>query len=176
MNRILKRAGIRLASISLFWAIAASSTGLPTDSEQELNLSSESADFDLKKGVAIYQGNVKLTQGSLRIESDELVVHRKDDAIDRVIATGSPAVFEQQPEVDQAPVIAYGKRIEYELENQVETVAIIDEAVLEQGGVVSRCERIEFNLTASTVKMMGSCVTERPALKNGASAKPDSRS
>ncbi|MCW8194379.1 lipopolysaccharide transport periplasmic protein LptA [Proteobacteria bacterium 005FR1] len=176
MNPIDKSAAIRLASALLLVCVAATSTGLPTDSEQELNLSSESADFDLKNGVAIYQGNVKLTQGSLRIESDELVVHRRDEAIDRVIATGSPAVFEQQPQVDQAPVIAYGKRIEYELQNQVEKVAIIDNAVLEQGGVVSRCERIEFNLTESTVKMMGSCVTERPALNNGENAKSDNNS
>lgn len=174
MNRTLKRAGARLAGTILLCSLISTTVGLPTDSQQELNLSSESADFDLKKGVAIYQGNVKLTQGSLRIESDELVVHRNDEAIERVIATGSPAVFEQQPELDQAPVVAYGKRIEYELQEQIEKVAIVDNAILEQGGVISRCERIEFNLTESTVKMMGSCVTERPALKSGTGSAPAS--
>jgi len=157
----------RVPLILAFCTLSAASLALPGDSEQQLNLSFDSSSIDLKKGVTVYQGNVKLTQGSLRIESDKLVVHSEDDVIQRVIATGSPAVFEQQPQLDQAPVIATGQRIEYELAQQVETVAIVDNAVLEQGGIVSRCERIEFNLTESTAKMMGSCVTERPAVKNG---------
>lgn len=163
MNRILKRARIWLVGTALLMGTLSAAIALPTDSQQKLNLSSETVDFDLKKGTAVYQGDVKLTQGSLRIESDELIVHRKGDIIEKVIATGSPAVFEQQPQLDQAPILAEGKRIEYELQAQTETVAVIDEAMVEQGGIVSRCQRIEFNLTESTVKMLGSCVTERPA-------------
>lgn len=163
MSQTLKHAGTRLVGTILLCSAVSATVGLPTDSQQEMNLSFETSNVDLKKGTAVYSGNVKLTQGSLRIESDELTVHRSGKEIDRVIATGSPAVFEQQPEVGQAPVIAYGKRIEYELNAEVEKVAIVDEAKVEQGGIVSRCERIEFNLTDSTAKMMGSCVTERPA-------------
>lgn len=143
--------------------MAATGFALPSDSQQELNLSSDTADLDLKRGVVVHKGNVKLTQGSLRIESDELVVHRRGDIIEQVIATGSPAVFEQQPEIDQPPIIAQGLRIEYNLQGQVETVAVIDHARVEQGDIVSRCDRIEFNLTNSTARMMGSCVTERRA-------------
>lgn len=166
MNPIPKLTVAWIAGALLLCGTVAVSFALPTDSQQELNLRFDSSSIDLKKGVTIYQGNVKLTQGSLRIESDELVVHSSDDEIQRVIATGSPALFEQQPQADQAPVVATGNRIEYELDAQVETVAIVSNARLEQGGVVSTCERIEFNLTESTAKMMGSCVTERPALKN----------
>jgi lipopolysaccharide export system protein LptA len=175
MNPIPKLAVARIAGAFLLFGAVALGYALPTDSQQELNLRFDSSSIDLKQGVTIYQGNVKLTQGSLRIESDELVVHSSDDEIQRVIATGSPALFEQQPQPDQAPVVATGNRIEYELEAEVEKVAIVDNARLEQGGVVSRCERIEFNLTESTAKMMGSCVTERPALKNG-SASPNNGS
>lgn len=174
MSRPLKHGSLKLTVLMLLCGAVASTWALPTDSQQEMNLSFDSSAVDLKKGITVYRGNVKLTQGSLRIESDELVVHRKDDEIQKVIATGSPAVFEQQPEVDQAPVIAYGKRIEYQLQNQIEKVAIIDNAKLEQGGIISTCERIEFNLTESTAKMTGSCVTERPALKNGSGSAPPS--
>lgn len=162
MSQTLKPAFIAL-SAAFFCSLAIVAAALPTDAQQELNLSSDTADVDLKRGVVIHKGNVKLTQGSLRIESDELVVHRRGEIIEQVIATGSPAVFEQQPEVDQAPIIAQGKRIEYNLQGTVETVAVIDNASIEQGGIVSRCDRIEFNLTESTARMMGSCVTERPA-------------
>jgi len=162
MSPILKPAIIALSSV---WACSVAVFGfaLPTDSQQELNLSSDSANVDLKRGVVIHKGNVKLTQGSLRIESDELIVHRRGDVIEQVIATGSPAVFEQQPEEDQAPIIARGQRIEYHLQDAVETISVIDNARIEQGGIVSRCDRIEFNLTESTAKMMGSCATGRPA-------------
>lgn len=170
MNPTLKASAPWLLSSILLCGAMTTAFALPTDSQQKLNLSSESVDFDLKKGTAVYQGNVKLTQGSLRIESDELIVHRNGDVIERVVATGSPAVFEQQPQLDQAPIVAQGKRIEYELQAETETVAVVDEAMVEQGGVVSRCERIEFNLTESTAKMMGSCVTERPAQTNGTPA------
>lgn len=168
MSPIPEQSGTKVAALLLLCGLVSSSVALPTDSQQEMNLSFESSSTDLKKGMTVYQGNVKLTQGSLRIESDELVVHQEDDEIQQVTATGSPAVFEQQPELDQPPVIAYGRRIEYKLEDQIEKVAIIDNARLKQGGIVTTCERIEFNLTESTAKMMGSCVTERPALKNGA--------
>ncbi|MGQ9426174.1 lipopolysaccharide transport periplasmic protein LptA [Gilvimarinus sp. F26214L] len=172
MSPTLKQAAAPLLCLALVCAGPPLAFGLPTDSQQQINLSFDTSNLDLKKGVAVYQGNVKLTQGSLRIESDELVVHRKGEVIEKVIATGSPAIFEQQPEPDQAPVIAQGKRIEYELQAQVETVAVVDDAVVEQAGIVSRCERIEFNLTESTAKMMGSCVTERPAQPAGNTPSP----
>jgi lipopolysaccharide export system protein LptA len=170
MNRILKA---RLAGLILLCGIVSTTTGLPTDSRQELKLIYDSSSSDIKNGVTVYTGNVKLTQGSLRIESDELVVHGSDKAVEKMIATGSPAVFEQQPSLGQAPVIASGKRIEYELKARIERVAIIDQAVLEQGNITSKCARIDFNLTESTAKMT-SCVTERPALQAGSSPASES--
>lgn len=163
MNESLKPA-LAAGLLSICLCLAASSGfTLPTDSEQELHLSSDTAHMDLKRGVAVHKGNVKLTQGSLRIESDELEIHRRGDIIEQVIAIGSPAVLEQQPEVDKAPIIAKGQRIEYKLEGNVELIAVIDRARVEQDGFVSRCDRIDFNLTESTARMTGSCITERPA-------------
>lgn len=162
MSQTLKSL-IAAGAATCLLTMAAVGLALPTDAQQELNLSSDTADLDLKRGVVVHKGNVKLTQGSLRIESDELIIHRRGDVIEQIIATGSPAMFEQQPELDQAPIIAKGLRIEYKLQGQVESVAVIDQARVAQGDIVSRCDRIDFNLTESTAKMMGSCITERPA-------------
>src|SRR5690554_2654415 len=69
----------------------ATSSALPDDFDQEVTIVSDSALLDRKTGQVTYSGDVVLTQGTLRIESDQLTVTRKDNVFEKAIAIGNPA-------------------------------------------------------------------------------------
>ena len=54
------------ALLALFTTLA---LGLPSDREQPIHISADKALRDEKKGITVYQGNVEMNQGSLRIEA-----------------------------------------------------------------------------------------------------------
>ena len=89
-----------LALLMLLLA-ACHTQALPQDAEQEMVIFSDTAELDRKAGIVIYKGNVVLTQGTLTINSDRLMILRNGDVLEKAVAEGKPAVFKQQLSADQ---------------------------------------------------------------------------
>ena len=64
--------------------------------------------------VSIYQGNVQLTQGTLLIRADKLVVKEDTAGMQHATAYGNPASFRQKREGTNEYIEGYGLRIEYD--------------------------------------------------------------
>src|SRR5690554_7405256 len=47
---------------------------LPSDSQQPIHVKADSAEMDDKRGVAIYRGDVIITQGTLKITGDTVTI------------------------------------------------------------------------------------------------------
>ena len=122
---------------------------LPGDWQQEIVIVSDSAKMDRRTGVVIYKGNVILTQGSLRIESDRLTVMRQNDALEKAIAEGKPARYQQTNAADQLPTHAEASRIEYRAGER--KALLTGQARLEQAGNEIRGEKILYDMTAEVV-------------------------
>ena len=101
-----------LALLMLLLA-ACHTQALPQDAEQEMVIFSDTAELDRKAGIVIYKGNVVLTQGTLTINSDRLMILRNGDVLEKAVAEGKPAVFKQQLSADQGLTTAEGQRIDY---------------------------------------------------------------
>jgi lipopolysaccharide export system protein LptA len=84
------------------------------DRDKPVNLEANTMTVDDANKVSIYQGNVVLTQGTLVIRADRLVVTESKDGSNHGTAHGNPATFRQKREGMDEYVEGYGQRIEYD--------------------------------------------------------------
>ncbi len=122
---------------------------LPTDRQQPIHVSADSAQIDDNTGITTYKGNVLITQGSLEIRAANVDLYRINDEVSQLIATGSPANFRQQPSLDQAITDAFGEKLDYQVTNQ--TVTITGKARVEQAGDTFSGERIVYQMNKAIV-------------------------
>ncbi len=117
---------------------------LPSDSNQPINVQADSAEMDDKRGVAIYRGDVVITQGTLKITGDTVTITlNKEGDIDVFTSVGKPAYYEQQPSTNKDLVKAYGLTIQYFANN--EKIIITDQAKVVQQGNTFRGEKIVYD-------------------------------
>ena len=56
---------------------------LPDDWQQAMTILSDTAEIDRRAGTVIYEGNVILTQGTLKIQAERLLVLRDGDSLEK---------------------------------------------------------------------------------------------
>ncbi len=125
-------------------------TALPSDREQPIRIQSDTAERNEKNGQTTYSGKVEMTQGSLRIEADRITIHSKGSKVTHIIAMGSPARYQQQPELDKELVKATGNTIQYYIDT--EKLHLIEQASVKQGGATLKGERIDYDIQSSIMK------------------------
>jgi lipopolysaccharide export system protein LptA len=87
------------------------------DREKPITLEANRISVDDVKKVQIYEGNVVLSQGTLVIRSDRIVVTQDADGFQRGVATGGPgglARFRQKREGKDEFIEGEGERIEHD--------------------------------------------------------------
>jgi lipopolysaccharide transport protein LptA len=97
-----------------------------------------------QRGTWTLAGEVRITTGTGRLDSDEAVIHFANNAITRAIITGSPAQFEQQREGGAAPARGHANSIDYE--TATENIRLNTGAWLSVGCTEIRSERLVYNL------------------------------
>jgi lipopolysaccharide export system protein LptA len=123
---------------------------LPEDRDQPIRIEADEALRDEKQGFTRYSGNVKMDQGSLHIEADEVTVYHLEQEADKIIARGKPAHFEQQPEPEKGLVRARAETIEY-YKNK-DRVQLLNNASIEQDGSTVTGDFTEYFISEQRVK------------------------
>ena len=98
----------------LLLTAAGSSLAELADRDKPVNLVADNVTVDDVKQVSIYLGNVTLTQGTLLIRGDKLVVKEDAQGFQHGTAYGNPASFRQKREGLDEYVEGYASRIEYD--------------------------------------------------------------
>lgn len=124
--------------------------GLESDADQPIYIDSNSATYDDKKQISVYTGNVITKQGSLRVDSDKLEVFLKNGIIEKLIATGEPAKFEQLPA--QGKELIKGEALIGEYYPNENLLILKKEAVVWQGGNKSASELIRYDSKNALIK------------------------
>lgn len=137
-------AGLVLAGTS------GSALALPSDRDQPISYQADRAERDNQKGSTTLEGTVVMQRGSIRIEAERVVIEDQDNKISVIVATGSPARYQQTPSVGAEPVIASANRLEYRLGEQ--TLHLVGKASLVQGGSSLTGNRIDYDVAQSVVK------------------------
>ncbi|MGA1741220.1 MAG: LptA/OstA family protein [Pseudohongiellaceae bacterium] len=126
------------------------SLALPGDLEQDMitTCPARSESF-LDQGLEICRGTsdepAQISQGSLKLSGLEFRIEREQGFIRMITATGSPATFQQQPELDQAIAYASGATIIFNNETQV-IIIQGDAAFSQEGTIDTTAERIEYDI------------------------------
>lgn len=123
---------------------------LSTDRQQPMDVEADRADIDDKRGVSVYRGKVKITQGTLRLTADELTLHTRDGEVVKAIATGKPATYRQRPDGKDQDVEAEALRMEYFADQQ--KLIMTNQAIVRQAGDSFRSDRIDYDIAADVVK------------------------
>ncbi len=117
---------------------------LPTDRDQPIRVQADSAELDDKQGVAVYRGNVVITQGTLKITGDTVTITQDANGdVEVFTSVGKPAYYEQKPAVDKEIVKAYGLTIQYFAAN--ERIILLDQAKVIQEGNTFEGEKIVYD-------------------------------
>ncbi len=135
------------------------SQALPDDRNQPIYIESDSAERDENQGITTYSGDVKIRQGSLKINADKVALYNREEQLSKIVASGGKgakrARLEQKPNLEEAPVVARGERITYFLNDQQEQVIIEHDASLKQTGRSFAGERIDYDVSRAVVKAVG---------------------
>ena len=147
-----KRLERLLATMALATALGLSSfaLSLPEDRDQPIRIEADEALRDEKQGFTRYRGNVRMDQGSLHIEADQVTVYHDDKEADRIMATGKPAKLQQQPEAGKPPIKASADSIEYF--KREERVQLRQNAYIEQDGSIVTGDSIDYLMNEQLVK------------------------
>jgi lipopolysaccharide export system protein LptA len=123
---------------------SAAAWALPSDRDQPIRIQADTAELDDKQGVAVYRGDVIITQGTLKITGDTVTITQTASGdIDVFTSVGNLAYYEQKPAVDKDIVKAYGKTIQYFASN--ERIVLIDQAKVIQEGNTFEGEKIVYD-------------------------------
>jgi lipopolysaccharide export system protein LptA len=90
------------------------------DRDKPIHLESDRVIIDDSKQISVFEGTVELTQGTIRIQADKIVLTQDKQGNKHCTATGKLANFRQKHEGTDEYMEGYGERIEYD--TLVETV------------------------------------------------------
>ncbi len=143
----LTKLGIIFFALSVF---ASPAWSLSSDKNKPVEVEADSFNLDDAKKITVYSGNVIITQGSMEIMANKVTIYGARGATDKVVATGHPVKFKQQPDGNQQLIRGEAKRFEYLVSK--DTLILINQATLWQGGSTFASDRIVYDSKRSIVK------------------------
>lgn len=102
------------------------------DRTKPVNLEADRVTLDDVKQLAVFEGNVVLTQGTLTIRADRMQVQQDAKGFKYGTAFGNLASFRQKREGMDEYIEGYAERIEYD--GNAERVQLFNRAYLKKGG------------------------------------------
>ena len=148
LARVLVGAALACAMIAppLAWAERA-------DREKPVNLEADRVDLDDAKKEAVFEGNVTLTQGTLQIKADKIIVKQDADGFQYGIAYGSPAHFRQKREGFDDFIEGFGDRLEYD--GKADKMQLFTNARIQRGRDEVRGDYIAYNAITEFFQVIG---------------------
>jgi lipopolysaccharide export system protein LptA len=145
-----------LPALLLFWG--ATCFAERADSDKPVHLEADQVLVDDARQISTFTGNVKLTQGTMLIRGDRIVVEQDKDGFKRGTVYGNTASFRQKREGLDEYVEGYGERIEYD--TRAETVDFYVRARVVRDRDEVRGEHITYNQKTEIFQVNGGAGAE----------------
>lgn len=142
---------LRVGTLTMALLLGANTAlALPEDADQPINIRADSVEYDQSGNRIIYRGSVQVDQGTLRVTAEVMTIDLLDgNKVKRITAEDTPARYQQQIEIDKAPVRAEALTIIYH--TQDERVDLMGAANLEQEGSTLTGDVIVYDIVAGKV-------------------------
>lgn len=123
-----------------------------SDRQQPIEVQADRSHFDQQSGRQVHTGDVVITQGSMRIQADEIIIYLQQGGLSRIDAKGAPVVFRQLDDAGQE-ITANSSNMRYESTNGL--LLLTGQAKLSQPGRELSGDRIEYNVADQSVSADG---------------------
>ncbi|MBE0509400.1 MAG: lipopolysaccharide transport periplasmic protein LptA [Chromatiales bacterium] len=118
-----------------------------------ISIEADRLEISQPDGRSLYQGQVVLQQGELRLEADTLQLQQQQGQLQRAIADGTPVRL-QLPDDQSAQLIrAQALHMDYDISNN--SIELKGEAVLWRGGDEFRGQLLRYNIEQRSVQASG---------------------
>ena len=148
----MKQSKIIITCCSVLFACCYASGlwALESDPDQPITIDSNTATYDDVTATSIYTGNVISIQGSIRVNSDKLVVYFVEGDAEKLVFTGNKAKFKQTPNPGAEDIT--GEALTGEYYPKKNLLKLIDDATVWQGTATYTSDLIEYDSKRSIVK------------------------
>ncbi|GAA0354580.1 hypothetical protein GCM10009092_18610 [Bowmanella denitrificans] len=145
---------IKLHVLTAAVLLSASAAAINKDFNEPIKVASKYQSGDGINKVSIFRENVKITQGTLSIDADEVEVNAEQGKGREIfIAKGEPAEY-QQTMADGSRIRALANHIEYQVDKR--TLTLKGNAELHQNSSSVSGDNIEFNMEKEQLVAQGS--------------------
>lgn len=148
-----------LPAFLLLWAPACFAER--ADRDMPINLEADQVLIDDAQKISTFTGNVRLSQGTLLIRGDKIVVMQDKDGFKHATAYGKTSEFRQKREGLDGYVEGYGERIEYD--THAETMNLYKQARLKRDQDEVSGEHITYNAKTDIFQVNGSSASSGDA-------------
>ena len=123
------------------------------DRDKPVNLEADRVDLDDAKKEAVFVGSVTLTQGTLTIKADKIIVKQDAEGFQYGIAYGNPAHFRQKREGYDEYIEGFSERLEYD--SKADKMQMFTNARIQRGGDEVRGDYISYNAVTEFFQVIG---------------------
>ena len=123
------------------------------DRDKPIHLESDRVLVDDVRQTSVFEGKVRLTQGTILIQADKIVLTQDKDGHNHCTATGNLASFRQKHEGTDEYMEGYGERIEYD--TRAETVDFYVQARVKRDQDDVQGDHIEYSTRTEVFQVFG---------------------
>ena len=135
------------------------------DRDQPIDLEADSLSTNDAKKISTYTGNVILTQGTLVIHADKLVVREDKEGFQHSTSTGNPTTFKQKMEGKNEYIEGSAQRIEYD--GHMDKVQLYTKAWVKRGQDIVNGDYIMYDANAEYAEVIGGGQAATPNAPKG---------
>ncbi len=123
------------------------------DRDKPVHIEADTVRMDDQQRLAVYEGKVILTQGTLRVQADRIEVRQDAEGFFNGAAVGKPVHFRQRLDGGRDWVEAWANRVEYDARK--EQLRLIGEAWLKKGEEELRGDLITYDARSELYQASG---------------------
>ncbi|MDG1074750.1 MAG: lipopolysaccharide transport periplasmic protein LptA [Methylophilaceae bacterium] len=144
---------LRMGTLLIAYLTSLNAFAEAADREKPIELEADSVIVDDAKKNSTYIGNVILTQGTLVIHADKLVVRESKDGFQSSTSTGAPTTFKQKREGVNEYMTGSARRIEYD--GRMDKVELFTKAWVKRGEDIVYGDYISYDANAEYAEVIG---------------------
>jgi lipopolysaccharide export system protein LptA len=144
--------GITLLGLSLL-GVSGRAMAEAADRDKPIDLEADTVKVDDSKQISTYSGNVILTQGTLVIHADKLIVREDSQGFQHSTSLGNPTTFKQKMEGKNEYMEGSAQRIEYD--GRMDKVQLYTKAWVKRGADIVHGDYIMYDANAEYAEVIG---------------------
>ena len=135
------------------------------DREKPVNIEADRLTIDDIKKESVFEGNVTVSQGTLMLKADKVVVRQDAAGFNYAWAYGKPARFKQKREGYDEYVEGEGERLEYD--GKADRMQVFTNAEIHKGADEVKGDHITYDAATGFYQVMGGPSVATPVNPKG---------